>query len=200
MEFIKYKSDFHLDTIPMGQRLTGCKTGCSAQIKNLSQSFTIRIWKMRVCMLLLDHNIHSPSKETQLFWADFYRWPLVTDPDLGSCERHYKVHLSTLFPKRNATFHVAFLLKKSVVSPAMFWTNNKRVRDVRILGTTASLTAGQPLLLQMEILVAIKISVSLRANIDCYHTACTLTTDQLFNLEFQFESVFNLEFQPKFGI
>ena len=25
-------------------------------------------------------------------------------------------------------------------------------------------------------------------------------TDQLFNLEFQFESVFNLEFQPKFGI
>ncbi len=29
---------------------------------------------------------------------------------------------------------------------------------------------------------------------------CTLPTDQLFNLEFQFESVFNLEFQPKFGI
>ncbi len=28
----------------------------------------------------------------------------------------------------------------------------------------------------------------------------TLPTDQLFNLEFQFESVFNLEFQPKFGI
>ncbi len=24
--------------------------------------------------------------------------------------------------------------------------------------------------------------------------------DQLFNLEFQFESVFNLEFKPKFGI
>ena len=28
----------------------------------------------------------------------------------------------------------------------------------------------------------------------------TLPTDQLFSLEFQFESVFNLEFQPKFGI
>ena len=28
----------------------------------------------------------------------------------------------------------------------------------------------------------------------------TLPTDQLFNLEFQFESIFNLEFQPKFGI
>ncbi len=31
-------------------------------------------------------------------------------------------------------------------------------------------------------------------------TLYTLPTDQLFNLEFQFESVFNLEFQPKFGI
>ena len=29
---------------------------------------------------------------------------------------------------------------------------------------------------------------------------CTLITDQLFNLEVQFESGFNLEFQPKFGI
>ncbi len=29
-------------------------------------------------------------------------------------EIHHKVHLSTLFPKRNATFHAAFLLKKSV--------------------------------------------------------------------------------------
>ncbi len=29
-------------------------------------------------------------------------------------EIHYKLHLSTLFPKRNATFHGAFLLKKSV--------------------------------------------------------------------------------------
>ena len=28
----------------------------------------------------------------------------------------------------------------------------------------------------------------------------TLPTDQLLNLEIQFESVFNLEFQPKFGI
>ena len=28
----------------------------------------------------------------------------------------------------------------------------------------------------------------------------TLPTDQPFNLEFQFESVFNLEFQPKFSI
>ena len=28
----------------------------------------------------------------------------------------------------------------------------------------------------------------------------TLPTDQLFSLEFQFESVFKLEFQPKFGI
>ncbi len=31
-------------------------------------------------------------------------------------------------------------------------------------------------------------------------TEYTLPTDQLFNMEFQFESVFNLEFQPKFGI
>ena len=30
----------------------------------------------------------------------------------------------------------------------------------------------------------------------CY----TLPTDQLFHLEFQFQSVFNLEFQPEFGI
>ncbi len=28
----------------------------------------------------------------------------------------------------------------------------------------------------------------------------TLPTDQLFNLDFQFKSVFNLEFQAKFGI
>ena len=28
---------------------------------------------------------------------------------------HYKVHLSTIFKKRNATFHAAFLLKESVV-------------------------------------------------------------------------------------
>ena len=31
-------------------------------------------------------------------------------------------------------------------------------------------------------------------------TKYTLPTDQLFNLEFQFKSVFNLEFQPEFGI
>ena len=29
---------------------------------------------------------------------------------------------------------------------------------------------------------------------------CTLPTDQLFNLEFQFKFVFNLEFQAEFGI
>ena len=29
-------------------------------------------------------------------------------------EIRYKVHLSTLFPKGNATFHAAFLLKNSV--------------------------------------------------------------------------------------
>ncbi len=29
---------------------------------------------------------------------------------------------------------------------------------------------------------------------------CTLPTDLLFNLEFKFESIFNLELQPKFGI
>ncbi len=29
---------------------------------------------------------------------------------------------------------------------------------------------------------------------------CTLPTDKVLKLEFQFESVFNLEFQPKFGI
>ncbi len=39
--------------------------------------------------------------------------------------------------------------------------------------------------------------------VDCYTltvTPYTLSTDQLFHLEFEFESVFNLEFQPKFGI
>ena len=91
--------------------------------------------------------IHPSSKETQLFWTHFSRWPWVTDPDPGSCtfcqllsiarepwtiwnwffthcyqehwqnEIHYKVHLSTLFPKRNATSHAAFLLKKSVHIP-----------------------------------------------------------------------------------
>ncbi len=35
-------------------------------------------------------------------------------------------------------------------------------------------------------------------NFQCY--VHTLPMDQLFNLELQFESVFNLEFQPKFGI
>ncbi len=33
-----------------------------------------------------------------------------------------------------------------------------------------------------------------------FDSSHTLPTDQLFNLEFQFESVLNLEFQPKFGI
>ncbi len=34
----------------------------------------------------------------------------------------------------------------------------------------------------------------------CVVRVYTLITDQLFSLEFQFESEFNLEFQPKFGI
>ena len=29
--------------------------------------------------------IHSSSKETQLFWTHFSRWPWVTDPDPRSC-------------------------------------------------------------------------------------------------------------------
>ena len=29
--------------------------------------------------------VHSSSKETQLFWTHFARWPWVTDPDPGSC-------------------------------------------------------------------------------------------------------------------
>ena len=32
------------------QRLTGNKTGCGAQNKNLTQSFIIKIWKIWVCM------------------------------------------------------------------------------------------------------------------------------------------------------
>ncbi len=36
--------------------------------------------------------------------------------------------------------------------------------------------------------------------IRCVAEYYTLPMDQLFNLEFQFESAFNLEFQPKFGI
>ena len=78
--------------------------------------------------------LQSSSKEMQLFWTHFSQWPWVTGPDPGSCtfcqmvlrvfahcyQEHwqnkinYKVHLSTLFPKRNATFHAVFLLKKSV--------------------------------------------------------------------------------------
>ena len=54
----KVKTDTHTTHFPHfravhhgnDKRLTSCKTGCSAQIRNLS--FTIRIWKMRVCMLL----------------------------------------------------------------------------------------------------------------------------------------------------
>ncbi len=32
------------------------------------------------------------------------------------------------------------------------------------------------------------------------HASQTLPTDQQFNLEFQFKSVFHLDFQPEFGI
>ncbi len=80
--------------------------------------------------------LHSQKKEMQLF--NFLRgWFLVTLPVLkllniartvnnfgigffACCyqrhrqnEMHYKFHLSTLFPKRNATFHGAFLLSES---------------------------------------------------------------------------------------
>ncbi len=34
---------------------------------------------------------------------------------------HYRFHLSTFFPKRNATFHAAFLLKESVVPYGCFF-------------------------------------------------------------------------------
>ncbi len=43
--------------------------------------------------------------------------------------RVYKVYLSTVFPKRNATFHAAFLLKKSVEnwwSCQVRWSNSIR--------------------------------------------------------------------------
>ncbi len=63
------------------------------------------------------HLLHCSSKETQLFWTHFSWWPWVTDPDSGSC-----VHLSTLFPKRNAIFHAAFLLKESVRVNVMMWS------------------------------------------------------------------------------
>ncbi len=36
------------------------------------------------CSMIIP-NIHSSSKETQLFWTPFSRWPWVTDPDPGSC-------------------------------------------------------------------------------------------------------------------
>ncbi len=40
-----------VNVIKINERATGWKTGCSAQIKNLSQSFTIRSWKVGECML-----------------------------------------------------------------------------------------------------------------------------------------------------
>ena len=75
-------------------------------------------------------NLQSSSKETQPFWTHFSRWPWVTDHDPGSCTfcQHYKVHLSTFFPKRNATFHAAFLLKLSVHVHGCLEKHGKRLR------------------------------------------------------------------------
>ncbi len=41
------------------------ETGCSARIKNLSQSFTIMIWKMRVCRA----KVEPVGSERFVFWA-----------------------------------------------------------------------------------------------------------------------------------
>ncbi len=52
-------------------------------------------------------------------------------------EMHYKVHLSTLFPKRNATFHGAFLLRLSVVRRPDLWS------DLWIMNFLQPITRGQ---------------------------------------------------------
>ncbi len=81
-----------------------CKTGCSAQIKNLSQSFTIRIWKRRVCMLLLETRSEPPMMPN---WEKLDKWRNEDCPHLPD-------------------------------------PINKRLGEILILGTTASLIAGQP--------------------------------------------------------
>ncbi len=60
------------------QRATGCKTGCSAQNKNLSQSFTIRIWKVRVCMSLLETRSGLPIVPN---WEKLDNLDVVFEPD-----------------------------------------------------------------------------------------------------------------------
>ncbi len=66
--------------------------------------------------------LQASSKETQLFWTHFSRWPWATDPDPGSCTfcqmvlralakwNTLQLHWSLSI---YATFHAAFLLKKS---------------------------------------------------------------------------------------
>ncbi len=92
---------------------------CSTTLFSKSSQFFHHVHWTRnfLCMIMELHcpfnDILHSSKETQLFWTHFSRWPWVTDPDPGSCHRlyglgyqehwqnkiHYKVHLSTLFPK-----------------------------------------------------------------------------------------------------
>ncbi len=43
---------------------------------------------------------------------------IMSNGSESNMQIHYKVHLSTLFPERNATIHAAFLLKKSVLYTA----------------------------------------------------------------------------------
>ncbi len=49
----------------------------------LHEQTTKGFGKMNTCISRF--LIHSSSKETQLFWTHFSRWPWVTDPDSGSC-------------------------------------------------------------------------------------------------------------------
>ncbi len=47
--------------------------------RGLWQSFFLKL------VIGIWYDIHSSSKETQLFWTHFSQWPWVTDPDPGSC-------------------------------------------------------------------------------------------------------------------
>ncbi len=51
----------------------------------LSWIFTRGTTPMRTFDMAVLHALHSSSKETQLLWTYFPRWPWVTDPDPGSC-------------------------------------------------------------------------------------------------------------------
>ena len=61
------------------------------------------------------YHIHSSSKETQLFWTPFSRWPWVTDPDFGSCTFYQMVLLGV-----QLQLHFEYSLRNKVYT--FFWS------------------------------------------------------------------------------